>query len=677
MKIKSKFIKREKVIRKPKQPKDKKMMLKLPPSIKGMTLRSRIIIFLLLFTIIPSVIIGNVVYFVSKNTIESKVSTMNDEIGTQVTQNVNYKLAEIDNLSLVPFTNIDLIEQLKSDDGLSEYEAFNIQRTATEYLSGISFTNEHVKALFFVNKENKIFGEKSYVKSLEIDSFISDVLAKKGDGVTRSAQWVTGFNDNNELLYLYRDIEKNGTLILVADRAIFEKVFSEGKDNSGREISVINEDGTIVSSNQEKLIGTKYDAAKDSQDHLTSINESDNGWQVAVSTSKSYLFKEIQNVIYLVYIIILAFVVLALVASIFLAKSMIKPIHELVGVMKHAEEGDLTHRAEYLYKNEVGQLGTSFNTMIDNIRAMIDENKRVSAYAVNRANDLKRIASESASASEQIASAIEDVAKGAVSQVDYSERTNREMKELSSEINEVSNNMMKVSEFTETTKKVSSQSIETIKELTEKNKEMGTNIGQVDTTMDALNKEISQIKEIVEMIKNVSEETNLLSLNASIEAARAGAAGRGFAVVADEIRKLADQTKTSSLRIETVISSILNQTKKSVELVKTTITLFKEQTSSINNTQEAFENILEGTNSIIDEINHVEVSISKINLNKDKVESAIGEMVDVAEDSSATTEEVTATTEEQSAAADELGNLASALSSTVSELEQTINKFKV
>lgn len=90
--------------------------------------------------------------------------------------------------------------------------------------------------------------------------------------------------------------------------------------------------------------------------------------------------------------------------------------------------------------------------MIDNITIMIEENKKVSAYAVNRSNDLKRIASESASASEQIATAIDEVARGAVSQVDYSEKTNREMKELSSEINEVAGNMVKVSSITETTK---------------------------------------------------------------------------------------------------------------------------------------------------------------------------------------------------------------------------------
>ncbi|APH03736.1 hypothetical protein A9C19_02595 [Bacillus weihaiensis] len=651
--------------------------LNMPSSIKGMTLKSRIIMFSLLFTIIPSIIIGNVVYFVSKNTIEEKVSAMNEEIGEQVTKNVNHKLNEIDNLTLVPFSNMDLIESLKTDEGLTQYEAFSKQRTAAEYFSSISFTNEHAKSMFFINKEKDIYGETNYINSLKIETFITDVLEQDGEGVSRSNTWITGYEGNYDLMYIYRDVERIGSLLLVASTEVFSEVFKDSADEKGREISIIGGDGTIISSNNEKLMGTTYEPLKDSNDNLVSSNESENGWQVVVSTSKSYLFKEIENVIYLVFIIIVVFVLVGLIASILLANSLTRPIVNIVSIMKKAEKGDLTHRADYLYKNEIGQLGQSFNTMIDNIKVMIEENKKVSAYAVNRAHDLERISAESASASEQIASAIEEVAKGAVSQVDYSERTNREMKELSSEINEVSNNMTRVSEITETTKTLSSNSIKTINELTEKNKEMGTNIGQVDVTMDGLNKEIAQIKDIVEMIKNVSEETNLLSLNASIEAARAGAAGRGFAVVAEEIRKLADQTKSSSMRIETVIASILNQTKKSVELVKMTITLFKEQTTSITNTKDAFENILEGTNAIIDEINYVEASISKINVNKEKVETAINEMVEVAEDSSATTEEVTATTEEQSAAADELGHLASSLSTTVLELEKTINKFKV
>lgn len=656
--------------------KRRRFSLKVPRYVEAMTLKSKIILFLLLFTLIPSIIIGNVVYFVSKNTIENKVSTMNEEINIQVTKNVNNALRELDNITLVPFSNIELMETLRTNEGLSDFEKITKDRTASEFFSSITFSNKNAKAMFFVNREDTVYGEQN-PEDYFLDDFNNSPYAKEVESAKGVISWKTGIENNYENIYLFRKFDRIGTIILVANGEVFQDVYENGQDNSAREISIYNEDGVIISSNKPELIGTKFEDHKNTVDSLVSVEETENGWKVAVSTSKSYLMKEIQNVIYLVYLIILGFVLLSVTVSIFLARSMTNPINKIVAIMKEAEKGDLTHRANYLYKNEVGQLGSSFNHMIDNMTLMIRENKKVSTYAVNSANELKRISAESASASEQIATAIDEVAKGAVSQVDYSERTNREMKELSSEINEVAGNMVKVSAITETTKKLSSQSIETIKELTEKNKEMGTNISQVDSTMDQLNVEIAQIKDIVKIIKSVSEETNLLSLNASIEAARAGAAGRGFAVVAEEIRKLADQTKSSSMRIETVIASILTQTKKSVELVKTSIALFKDQSTSINDTQQAFENILEGTNSIIDEIDYIEASIGKINMNKEKVEHAISEMVDVAEVSSATTQEVTATTEEQAAAAEELGDLASSLSQTIVELEKTINKFKV
>ncbi|MDQ0229645.1 methyl-accepting chemotaxis protein [Metabacillus malikii] len=642
----------------------------------GMTLKSRMILFLLLFTLIPSLIIGNVVYFVSSSTIENKVSSMNDEIGKQVTKNVNNALKEFENITLVPFSNMDIMENLKDDEGLTQFEIFNKQREITEYFSSITFSNKNAIGMLFVNEEGTLYGETNGTKEFDLDTFLNSEIPEKVKELSGSIYWGSGIDDSYDTVYLFREFKRIGTLVLMADNKLFNTVLDVEEKNTGREISVINSEGITIASNNGKLVGTKYES-QDSEHYLVSSSESYNGWQVSVSTSKDFLMKEINNVIYIVYAIIGGFVILSVFVSFLLARGMIKPIHQIVDIMKEAENGDLTHRATYLYRNEVGQLGQSFNNMIDNMTIMIEENKKVSNYAVKSAADLKRIAEESASATEQIASAIEEVAKGAVSQVDYSERTNREMKDLSSEINDVAHNMEKVQTITETTKQLSSQSIETINDLTGKNEEMGTNIGQVDNTMKALNQEIEQIKDIVEMIKSVSEETNLLSLNASIEAARAGAAGRGFSVVAEEIRKLADQTKNSSLRIETVIANILNQTKKSVDLVKTTILLFKEQTDSIHDTKEAFENILEGTNSIISEIDYVEASIGRITQNKEKVEIAINEMVEVAEASSATTEEVTATTEEQSASAEELGDLAASLSGTIQELEQMINKFKI
>ncbi|WP_419095806.1 methyl-accepting chemotaxis protein [Halalkalibacter suaedae] len=316
--------------------------------------------------------------------------------------------------------------------------------------------------------------------------------------------------------------------------------------------------------------------------------------------------------------------------------------------------------------------------MVNNFKIIIMENKKVSKYAVENAQNLNKISSESSQTAEQVAVAIEELAKGAVEQVNFSDHTNQEMSHLSIEIDEVTKYVQNVSGATVKTQELSRHSLESMNELTGKNQEVGENIKSVDQTIVRLSQDVAEIRHIIELIRNISDQTNLLSLNASIEAARAGgSSGQGFAVVAAEIRKLAEKSKQSTIQIEKVIANILNVTDESVELVNESIVLFDQQSSAINTTRESFVKIIDDTDGIITNIHDIESSIGKINATKNRVEEAIEEMVKVAEISSSTTEEVTATTEEQAAAAIELGQLSKNLAETIQSLENQINKFKL
>jgi methyl-accepting chemotaxis protein len=157
-----------------------------------MTLKSKIILFLLLFTIIPSVIIGNVVYIVSSNTIENKVSDMNEDIGVQVTKNVNHALKEFENITLVPFSNMDLMEQLDNDEGLTEYELFNKQREIKEYFSSITFTNKNAKAILFVNDEKTVYGETNAAEEFDIENYLNSDIPEKVEDLSGSVLWALG-----------------------------------------------------------------------------------------------------------------------------------------------------------------------------------------------------------------------------------------------------------------------------------------------------------------------------------------------------------------------------------------------------------------------------------------------------------------------------------------------------
>ncbi|MCD8502970.1 MAG: methyl-accepting chemotaxis protein [Bacillaceae bacterium] len=304
------------------------------------------------------------------------------------------------------------------------------------------------------------------------------------------------------------------------------------------------------------------------------------------------------------------------------------------------------------------------------------ESKNVSSFASTSSDKLKIISKEAADISSQIAVAIEEIAAGSTEQVNLAEKTNNEMYELSKKMKEVGRNVNNVTLATNKTKQLSGESINNIKLLTSKNEEMGSNISQVDESIIQLSEDILEIRQIMKLIKDISDQTSLLSLNASIEAARAGEAGRGFAVVAQEVRKLSEQSSNSTIKIESVIEKILNQTETTVTLVKKSMDLFGEQTDSIRKTKSSFEQIIVDTSSIINEIVYIEAAIQKITHVKDKSrKNLLLKMLEVSESASSATEEVTATTEEQASAAETLGVLAEDLVKIIKELDNSINLF--
>ncbi|MBP3949850.1 methyl-accepting chemotaxis protein [Bacillus sp. YZJH907-2] len=647
---------------------------------KRITLKSKLIIFFILFSLIPSVIVGNLVYLISKETIFDKTTAMTEEIAGQVTYGVNKVLQEVENVSMLPFSNQGLIDILTRDySEVEEYELLMAQKEAAKYLNGLTLSYSNVTNFFFVKNDGTIFGNKN--SEFSVDEFIANDFTTLSEEAN-TEKVLSGYQDHFGHMYVFRKLssqsgENVGFFFLSMEDTAFNEIFDQFDEDSGQNIYITNTSGQVISSNIQEVVGTSYSAIN-TGNTIETITEGASDLNVSITTPESFLMKEMDNLIYFVYLVIAIFVILSIIIGYFITKSITKPLNMIVQQMKVAESGNLNVHSDYLYRNEIGQLGQSFNKMVNNFKIIIMENKKVSKYAVENAQNLNKISSESSQTAEQVAVAIEELAKGAVEQVNFSDHTNQEMSHLSIEIDEVTKYVQNVSGATVKTQELSRHSLESMNELTGKNQEVGENIKSVDQTIVRLSQDVAEIRHIIELIRNISDQTNLLSLNASIEAARAGgSSGQGFAVVAAEIRKLAEKSKQSTIQIEKVIANILNVTDESVELVNESIVLFDQQSSAINTTRESFVKIIDDTDGIITNIHDIESSIGKINATKNRVEEAIEEMVKVAEISSSTTEEVTATTEEQAAAAIELGQLSKNLAETIQSLENQINKFKL
>lgn len=646
---------------------------------KKIKLKSKLIISFILCSAIPSIIIASFVFIASRNAIEDKVSDLTEEVSVQLTHNINTMIDQTEKLMYIPVGNQRFMSSIRRDD-LTDNEKETLRRSSSDEFSSMIHLNEHIDNFFFVSHSGDVYGRNNS-STFSFESFVETNILEQLDDT--EYLWLSDFSNDPDHIYIFQGVKNNfnrtvGAFVITVDRSFFNETFDLLGSPDQKEVYIIDNLNNVVVSNGEHLPGDEWTEdtnRTETDEFLYSVNETTNDWNVIIKTNRDYLMSEINQVVYYVYIVVAVFVILSIIAGLIITLSVTKPINKIVRLMKKAEKGDLTVRSSYTHNNEIGELGLSFNTMLQKINDILKESKNVSTFASTSADKLKVFSNESTDITSQIAMAIDEIASGSEEQVNHAEKSKTDMQELSNQVKEVEGNVINVSNATNKTKQLSGESIKNIKLLTDKNEEMGSNISQVDESIIRLSKDIIEIKEIMKLIKGISEQTSLLSLNASIEAARAGEAGKGFAVVAQEVRKLSEESSDSTKKIETVIDKILNQTDLSVNLVKKSMNLYGEQTDSIKKTKSSFEQIIVDTSSIIEEIVSIESAIKKMTNVKGKVEGSIAEMVEVSEVASSNTEEVTATTQEQARSAETLGSLAEDLVKIISDLENKINSF--
>ncbi|MFC4769330.1 methyl-accepting chemotaxis protein [Effusibacillus consociatus] len=370
--------------------------------------------------------------------------------------------------------------------------------------------------------------------------------------------------------------------------------------------------------------------------------------------------------------------VMAIALGLLFSRMIATPLVKVVDIANRVSEGDLrVERLPNHSQDEVGQLASAVDGMVENLCSLIRQVKQTAELVAASSEELSATSEQTSKATEQIASSIQEVAAGSEIQVRSVEEISKEVAEMSSGVGQIASTAQHVSHAAIRAAEVALNGNRAIQTTVKQMNSINKTVNELSTSVKGLGARSQEIGQIVEVITAIAEQTNLLALNAAIEAARAGEQGRGFAVVADEVRKLAEQSAVSAQQIAQLISGIQEETIKAVHSMESGLEEVAAGINMVNAAGESFALIKQSVDDVTTQIQEVSAASQQVSAGTQQVVNSIDQIAGIAETAASGTQTVSAAIEEQTASMEEIAASASSLSKMAEELQMAVGKFKI
>ena len=371
-----------------------------------------------------------------------------------------------------------------------------------------------------------------------------------------------------------------------------------------------------------------------------------------------------------------AVLILAVIIVIIFARKLVRPIRKLMHLTTQVASGDLTINAEHHSKDEVGQLATNFNEMIEKVKALLKEINNVSGTLNHSSEELLQSSEEIKASTDQISETISQVADGSNEITDSVLDTSQQMGVMMNALEEISTSSNDVMATSTQSKETTEKGTLYANDAALKMEEVNITVNEATKLVQNLDKRTTEISNFINIITNIADQTNLLALNASIEAARAGEHGKGFSVVANEVRKLANETSESSIEITKLVKETEEESKKAVSAILKGSSVVDEATLTVRQAGSSFEEIAAYAEEVLEKNQKINVAVNKLKNIGNDITNQMENISAVTEEASASNEEVSAASSDQAGAVTDITNDASRLSTLASELQQLLRQFK-
>lgn len=364
------------------------------------------------------------------------------------------------------------------------------------------------------------------------------------------------------------------------------------------------------------------------------------------------------------------------IASKLFGNHLCKPLLKIQELAERFSHGDFSTSADVKEKNELGRTAERLNVAQQQMVELFSDVGNISNKLNTVAKEFKTNFDQMDTAIQSVSTSVEEVTENTTQQADATHSASDSVNKISDEIKSASEEIETLGKHSEAILDYSQKSMDTLRHLIEINTKTRENVCSMQAQTENTDLSVKKISDATVLIREISNQTNLLSLNASIEAARAGEAGKGFCVVAEEIGKLASQSADTANQINSIITELTQNSELSVQLMTDINATSDDQLDALQSTQTMFDELKKELDFSLASIGTIVEKMNEIYLHREYITENVSTLNELASNNAASTEETCAMTEQMDHLLEEASKRVNGLVEDVNHLYGSMEKFK-
>ncbi|MBU3189509.1 methyl-accepting chemotaxis protein [Clostridium bowmanii] len=660
---------------------------------------------LVIFMAIENVIIYRITYNKMVSTNKQNMKLVSNEVYENFKNLIKIQISDVEKNAL----NNDIILVVKHRNNTTRQE-FKITykdeiEKATNKLKIYAQENKTDEHVFITDKDGVIIVDSNN-EFLNTDLSQKDYTKKALSGVgSLSSVYMSTVNSKPVVTFLQPIVDENANVIGIAGKSIYTDYFSQRFDKfkflEDGFLFVVDSSQNIIYHPDKHRINKKLDIPElvtitKNTKNFENVDMKELTYKTGKDTFSAFYISvpELKSLVVLTVnqnniksasnllgnlIVLMTFIMLLVMVPLcyMFIKKILRPMNVLVENTVEISKGNFTVINEIKSNDEIGKLSKSFNSMTENIKSLVFDVKKVT-------EELLHINKVTGTAQHNIVLGIEKITENTQLVSEDTDKLNSVINLSMSSFESITKKVQSIKEQStdmyikaENIKNINNTNISTVTSLKHINKKSTDKLKGVNISFKELYTDLMGIKNIVDVVNDISKRTHILSLNASIEAASAGQYGAGFSVVAREIRNLSDGIGEQMSKIQNIVSSVNNNMSKTETSIDEVNRVFNEQDSVINDTIGNYKEALKSTEDIVSSIGNIDLSIETLNNENSSVINTLQEVNIICFEFTSSINQISSVIENQYVETVNMDTLVQQLENSTNELREKMNKFSL